>query len=606
MKILIAYVLEKDFMSFATQEKSRYIHLLILTLIAVYTLAFAFSYMDDPMALAPQLDAKENLALASQFADGTVAPEPFYRAVLYPWLLNGIASAELRPLAGLLLGLICHLGNAALVFLIAHHLWQRMAAGTIATCLYLLNPASLFFALQVLDMTLAITLFLGAILLALTRKERAPAAIATGILLGLCVLTRPHFLPVALLVPACAMLLSRWNIRLAAFGWGALIVVMLGQGMINFARSDQFRILPWQGSYNLYAANREGANGLYYKQTVDVSGMTYANPARAESEYLYQQATGATPPLDIGAMHAYWRTEALKTVLGNPAAWLRLMTFKAYAVVNAAEQYNNLTFSYHKARFPLLRFNPMNFGVLLVLGTLGGWILWKRRKASASVVIILILGYAVSLLIYYASARFRLPLVPLLAVLGGGVLAWPRQLFASRGTSLVAACLLLASGALAFSNFSDIRSRDTYVQDQLLLANANAELGRDVEAARFAHMVLWDHPNRREAQRIYTVSYFNLQLMQSPGADLFGDWQSQRQWVTQSPPTDPVQDVILGVYYWKWGQFNQAMDLWTSATDSGNPGSVLARACQAAVGLETSTQAGNSELVTALQNLLAE
>ena len=224
-------------MSSAKQATGRFAHRLILIGIAVYTLAFAFSYMSDPMALAPQLDAKENLALPSQFDSGTVAEEPFYRAVFYPWLLSLVATDDTRALAALLMGLLCHFGNAVLVCLIAGRIWQRPIAGPVAASLYLLNPASLFFSLQVLDMTMAITLFRAALLLATVRDERRSTAIVSGLLLGLCVLTRPHFLPVAVLVPAAAMVLSKWHIRLASLGWLALVALLLGQGPVNYGRS---------------------------------------------------------------------------------------------------------------------------------------------------------------------------------------------------------------------------------------------------------------------------------------------------------------------------------------------------------------------------------
>ncbi|MEX0329947.1 MAG: hypothetical protein AB3N64_00860 [Puniceicoccaceae bacterium] len=586
------------------QEKGKAIQWIILLGLVVYTLAFTFSYVADPMALSPQLDAKENLTLASQFDAGSSAPEPFYRAVLYPYILSLIATEGARPLIALLIGLGCHLGNAFMVYWLAGWIWQRASAKAAAAALYLLNPASLFFSLQVLDMTMGTSLFLGGLILAINGRERLLPALVSGLVLGLCVLVRPHFLPVTLLVPAVMMLLSGWKVRLPALGWLTLAVVLLSQGVVNYTRSGEFRILPWQGGYNLYAANRPGANGLYYKQSVDVSGQTYLNPARAESEQLYQQATGATPPFDIDDVNSYWRQQTITTVLDDPARWLQLMFFKGYAILNSAEQYNNLTFSYHKARFPLLRFNPMNWGILVILGTLGCFLLIRRDRLRAGALVLLILGYSAALLLYYASARFRLPLVPLMAILSSGVFAYPKDLRASWKVTATTAILAGISGFLAYSSFGSIRSTETYVQDKLLMANANAELGDDVEAARYAHNVLWDYPERREALRIYTVSYFNLRLTESPGAQLFGDWDLQKQWVIQFPPTDPVQDVILGVYFWQWGELEKATLIWKSIRAQGGPGANLAGACLAASGTGEPLTGELSALQEAVARLL--
>ena len=95
---------------------------------------------------------------------------------------------------------------------------------------------------------------------------------------------------------------------------------------------------------------------------------------------------------------------------------VKLWAYKAYAVFNSYEQYNNLTYGYHKSRLTFLRFNPLNWGILLLLGSTGAFVLYRRDKQAAIASIALLAGYAVSLVIYYASARFRLPMVPLLAV----------------------------------------------------------------------------------------------------------------------------------------------------------------------------------------------
>ena len=122
-----------------------------------YCLFFAISYFGDPLAQAPQLDAKENLQLASDLASDTIAEEPFYRAVFYPFLLSLLPSESARVYIALVFGLCCHLINGFLVMRIAKFIWNSDASGWLSCLLYLINPASLFYSVQVLDITLAIT-----------------------------------------------------------------------------------------------------------------------------------------------------------------------------------------------------------------------------------------------------------------------------------------------------------------------------------------------------------------------------------------------------------------------------------------------------------------
>ncbi len=553
----------------------------VLIAAALLALGTGLLLLADPLVLAPQLDAKENLLWAARFDAWELPPEPLYRAVLYPLVLSLLHPAGMRPLLGALLGLACHLLNGWLVHRIAGRFWQREGAAVLAAVLYLLNPASLFFALQLVDITFATTLFLGGLALGL-RRGGAGALLGCGALLGLAVLARPNFLPLALLVPATLMLLAGSGRRRAALAWAPLAALLLLQGLLNLRLAGEFRVLPWQGAYNLWAANRPGANGLYFQQTVDVAARgDDDNPTRAESILLYAQAhPDAAPPFSIGEMNRYWVGRFREHVLAHPGEAARLWLFKAYAVLNSFEQYNNLTFSFHKARIPPLRHNPHNWGVLLALGAAGLVVLAGRRPRAALVVTLWLLAGTLPLVLYYASGNFRLPLVPLLAVAGGGIVVIARDFNRlSPRLRAAAAAAAVSAAAAAYSSFGDIRSDATHVQDELLLANAHADLGQDLEAARRARSVLERQPLRREALRIYAVSYFNLRLLRDPAAAGLGGWQEQRRWVRQRPPTDPVQDAVLGVFLWRWGHPEDARDAWRLASAAGAAGSALARSC---------------------------
>jgi len=106
----------------------------------------------------------------------------------------------------------------------------------------------------------------------------------------------------------------------------------------------------------------------------------------------------------------------------DPSRWLGLMGRKVAYLFNDWEQYNNLSYGYQKARFTFLRFNPLGWGCLL-LGAFGGlWMGWPRMERSrAGAVALLLLAYAAGLLLFFVSARFRLPLAPLLCVFCGGI-----------------------------------------------------------------------------------------------------------------------------------------------------------------------------------------
>jgi hypothetical protein len=553
-------------------------------LVILYVLIVGIEYIQDPLAKSPQLDARENLTLASQIASGDLAQEPMYRAMLYPWLISHIPGKGAWPQVAVVLGILFHLVSAFQVRYLSRQIWQSDSAAKIAFCLSCLNPVSLFYAMQVMDISLAIVLFLSALILLFSNKRPIATTLMAGMLAGTACLTRPHFLPVAILLFIVPVILH-WpaksdSMKRAVPLMAGLALVLGFQGLINYKLAGEYRILPWQGSYNLWAANRPGSNGLYYKQLVDVSGRSFTNPARAESEILYAGETGERPPLSIDKMNKHWRDKALNSFMEEPVRWVTHGLFKGYAVINSYEQYNNLTFSFHKNRLLFLRFNPVSWGILLMLGLGGLYLLFLDRTKLAMTFCLLAGGYAVSLIIYYASARFRLPLVPLLTILASGFMAQSVVLFKHRSHRWALTAIILLTASITFSSLGGIRSRDTYVQDRLLLANAYADTGRDLQAAAYARRVLEEHPERTEALRIYTISYFNLELIQAEGAGSFGSWEEQRQWIRQDSPTDPVQDAILGVYYWNWGETERAVTIWKSI--GPGEGWNLAQACLAA------------------------
>lgn len=300
---------------------------------------FLISFLSDPLGVSPVLDARENLAIAEQFAKGQMPETPFFRAILYPLFLSlpmalGLEAAF--PFLASLLGLGFHFLNAWLVGRLAQKLWENRQAAWVAGVIYACYPVALFFSVQVLDITPGITLFLLCLdrLAGLgTGKGGKKDWFIAGLALGLAVLVRPNFLIVAPLVLGAPFLLSEKGMRVISFvlvGIG-LTLPLSFQGTVNFMGSGDFRILPWQGSFNLYAANRGGADGRYFEQTILFEETKPGeNTARRESEILYLRSEGPDAPLEPNAINEFWREKLIDEIGTNPGEWLGLMGRKIY------------------------------------------------------------------------------------------------------------------------------------------------------------------------------------------------------------------------------------------------------------------------------------
>lgn len=494
---------------------------LILAVALAYGLAQFGWYAGTPLGRVPVLDEHENLALVEQVANGTLPHEPFYRAMGYPLFLAslriaGITAAQL-PLAALLVGVALHTVVALLIAALARRWFDDSRAEVVAGLLAALNPVLVDAAMQRLDGTLGMVLFLaGLVCLSLECDQPGWRRLlfASGFW-GLAALTRPQYLSVWLVLPLVSFVPQRSRsvvVRsLAATAIaGALFVA---QGWWQRDVCGEFRILPWQGPYNLWAANRPGANGYYYQQTLNLaySGSS-DNPARLESIVLYRAETGRSPD-EIDTMNLHWRQRFAAHVIQHPGSWLWSMTKKAYALLNDWEQYNNKTYAFQKGLSPWLRLNPLGWGVLLVLGIAGAWRLHDRAAPVFGAVATVAAASAAGVLLFYVSGRFRIPLAGLLCVLAGGALSRPifwRAFPPSRRWGLAA--LLLAAASLTFSAFASVRNVHTIIQDRLLIAYAAQLTGDEQEAWNQSRAAASLDPGRADAHEFVVTSGFNCLL----------------------------------------------------------------------------------------------
>ncbi|HEY5079736.1 MAG TPA: hypothetical protein VII43_07805, partial [Opitutaceae bacterium] len=361
---------------------------------AAVALAYALGhlgwYLGTPLGRVPVLDEVGNLALANEIAAGSLPAELFYRAPGYSLFLAGlrvagVTAAGLFP-AALVLGALLHCAGAALAASIARR-WFGGAAAMIAGLLFALDPVLVHFATQALDTTLSLTLFLAGLNLlcsAVARPGRAWPWAFAGIAWAAATLVRPNYLIAWALVPLLALLQAPAARSRAAAASLAGILVFSAYSLWQWSVCGVVGFLPWQGPYNLWAANRPGANGRFYTQHISLPPeVARLNPARAESILDFEQETHgpmayadsmsarwkatfheeaasappgspalleagqAAPASFVAAMNAHWRARFLEEATSRPGRWAALLARKGYALLDNWEQYNNKTFAFH-------------------------------------------------------------------------------------------------------------------------------------------------------------------------------------------------------------------------------------------------------------------
>ena len=559
-----------------------------VVLLALLHCALWFAdYGQTALGESPALDNRQTLELARAMAQGQLPAEPFHRAPLYPYLLSLFLSAgvpdALLPWVARWLNALALAAIAAAVAAAALRLWKKPLCAWLAGLLVALNPVLVFFAGDAFDILLAAAACTAALaLLARWLETRSwQGTLAIGVLLALGAALRSHLLPLALAWPVAAGLLAgkcRSNHSLLAGTPVALSLLLFG--FANWQIAGDFRLTPWQGAYSLWAGNSPNASGRIYAQKIRVDfGTAYDNPAKLESIALYEQATGAAPPHSIDVMNAYWRQKTFGHIIDHPLEWLGLMARKAYYFLNSYEQYDNKTYGFHQRRHMLLKWNPLHWGAVLLLAVAGVLVGLRQAKARPYIIALIVVFalYAAGSILFYTANRFRLPMLPLLAILAAGLPRLPqswRGASAAWRTGLTAALLLTAG--ISYSGFFDARTTDTWEEDYALLANASLRTGRDDAAIQHARAALKMNPQRPDMLAVLAQSRFNLWALADEPVSIHSSQAAELLELTRLAAAHETNlAAVAGIYQWKLGQHQAAIATWQSIAAQD----ALARLC---------------------------
>ena len=423
------------------RPRNAHLALLLLGLLAFgVRLAHVLASRASPLFDSPQMDAlfhvewARAIASGSEFRDG-----PYFRAPLYPWFL-GVVFALFGE--GLLLPRVLQAGMGAASCLLTYRLGRELfggSSGLLAGVLLAVYWPAVFYDGELLLEVLAVPLYLGGLTatLAHLRSGRTSRALAAGALFGLSAVCRPNVL---LFLPPLAVYLGLSR-RARGRSWRAAALFSLGVLLpiapvtaVNALEGDRV-LVSYQAGVNLWIGNHPGADG----STAIAPGTradwwggfedTHAQAEAAEGRDLR--------PSEISRHYVVRTAEAIRA---DPGRWARLMLFKLRLFLMDWELGNNEEPRFLVERYsPWLAALPLSFGLLLGLASAGLCTLSRSRGPHVPPLAFAAI-YALSVVLFFVNARFRLPVVPILAVYGAqGALACVADL---RGRRLARAGLL--------------------------------------------------------------------------------------------------------------------------------------------------------------------
>ena len=425
-----------------------------------------------------------------------------------------------------LLQMTLGLASCLLLFSLARHGFGR-AAALFAAALAAVYWLFIFFEAELMAVSLLLFLLLAAIRVAAGWRRRFTVgrALAAGALLGLATLVRPN---AAVLVPALGLwagwLEWRRGGRPAVFGaalWrpalalaAAAALTTLPATVRNLRVAGEAVWITSNAGVNLFVGTHPESDGTRpgVAELGEIAGLEggwdsfdYPRVAAGVENRLGR-------PLADSEVSSYFIRRAIDYAASEPAAVARLTLRKLALFWGPSAVSNNKVIELEREASPTLSLSP-GFATVLALALAGAALLvWRHRAAGRDdagrdrrleigvLLLVACAAYSASFLPFFVSARFRAPVVPLLLVFGGHVLAelW-RALRARRVRRLAAGVALIVAlrGLTGVAWVPYEPDRALWHWRQGLLWKARGEAAAALEQFRYA---VAEDPARHEAR----------------------------------------------------------------------------------------------------------
>jgi tetratricopeptide (TPR) repeat protein len=416
----------------------------------------------------PQFDAHENLAWAHALAAGDFTwPSPPTHGPAYPLFL-----AALLKLAGGSLDAVrtAQAALASLTCVLAARtgaaLFGRRAGLAAGILLAVSGPVAL------VDVSFWEEGFVGflvtaALLLLATRRTPGGAACA-GLLLGAACAARPTSL--AFVAAALAVIVARtWPRR--AVSAAALVLgagLLLAPAVLASSRaSGHFVFVRAYGAVNVWLGNDPAAGGVQNARPNGPWDRVAASPARA----------GVAPADE----EAWFTRRTVDRAAADPAGLSLALLSKIVWLTQAEEPRDNHAYAFFAAQSGILRMLP-GFGALLALAAASGFA-WRGLRGK-SLPLLWIAAGALPVLAALAGLRYRMPVVPPLAIFAGAGAALLLDRVKGRDPRLLAAPAVIVALTLFASHIRRHPPSHVFAEEWTLEGNAWMELGRPRDAER--------------------------------------------------------------------------------------------------------------------------
>jgi tetratricopeptide (TPR) repeat protein len=302
-----------------------------------------------------------------------------------------------------------------------YYLTKELARGHRPTAMLAGLMAALYGTLAFFDGDLLmIFLTLLALDLALLFLIRARAAahwgwpLAAGACFGLAGLDKVNlllFVPIGALYVAGAFRepWKAWRWPQAGFFILGVTLMVAPVTLNNYRLERDWVPVSSNAGVNLFIGNNPKAQGMF--QLPYASGLSNLDLHGSSVEYAEKNTGRKLKPSQVSA---YWAGQAWEFIRRHPAEAVKLYWRKFNLIFNHYEVPNHLNFYFTKRMFaPALALFVFGFGIVFPLALVGLYQRWRQGASETDILLgAFLLVYFFSLMPFFITERYRLPMVP--------------------------------------------------------------------------------------------------------------------------------------------------------------------------------------------------
>lgn len=413
---------------------------------------FLLSFRQTPFYEHPILDARYYDNVAQEVAKGRIIQdEAFFMGPLYPYSLGVFYFLfGHNPLVPRIIQILLGAASCILLYLIGRNVFDE-STGFIAAIFYALYEPALFYEQTLLSET-PTAFFTLLFILALTKTIESKSLkrwFVTGMLLGILTLFRGNvllFLPVILLwmfvryIKDGEHILKPWIIRAGILILGAVMLIFPAT-LHNYVAEKDFVLVTSNAGINMFIGFNELTPGLFkipsrVDMQEDPSGRRVA-----------EADTGRK--MKSSEISKYWSGRAGEYIRKHPWKTIYLGGLKIYYFWGLTDIPQIYSMEHITSLMPVMKWPFLTSALISPLALAGLFLVLIRKKDSGKTLLVLyILIYMLSLLPFFITARYKIPVSPLLCLFAAATLLF---IFRSlREKQLLTAAITLVSVIVLF------------------------------------------------------------------------------------------------------------------------------------------------------------